>query len=139
MSKTVNTILEVIKLIVLGGFVLFMYRVLAASKYASGYDLVMIGRSFLVMIGSLVIGSILLEILFSFFTPREGKKLGEWERIIENNVIRNFSYALSVFFTALMLSFAIHASLETILLLLKSGFICLTAVVNLTRAYYYEG
>lgn len=139
MSKTVNTVVEIMKMIALGGFVLFMYHVLAASKYSSSYELVMIGRSFLFMIASLVLGSIVLEILFSFFTPREGKKLGEWERIIENNVVRNFSYALSFFFTVLMLLFAIHASMDTILLVLKIGFIALTAVVNLTRAFYYEG
>lgn len=66
-------------------------------------------------------------------------KIGEWEKIVNNNVLRNFSYALSLFLFAIMVSFASNAQLESILNLLKLGFFFLITIVNLTKAYYYGG
>ncbi|MGG5372752.1 hypothetical protein [Enterococcus sp. AZ196] len=139
MSKKIYNVVEVIKLFVLSWFVILVSDKSIESKYFSEYELVLIGRSFLIMLVSLIVGSILLEIFISFFIPMEVGKIGEWEKIVNNNVLRNFSYALSLFLFAIMVSFASNAQLESILNLLKLGFFFLITIVNLTKAYYYGG
>jgi hypothetical protein len=109
-----------------------------SSNYPDS-EMAVIGYTFLIMLGTLVISSIVLDILISFFTPKENQVIGEWEKLINKNILRNFSYALSVFFIAIMISFALTAAQEQIILILRIGFIVLIATINLTKAYYYAG
>lgn len=138
MSKKVYTIVEVFKIILLSLFLTGIYPVVS-TKFLAKPELAVIGYSFLFLFGALILSTILLDIFFSFFIPREKNSFGEWEKIINNNVMRNFSYVLAAFFILMMTTFALDIPRETILLFLQLGFICLLITVNLTKAYYYEG
>lgn len=138
MSKKIFVVIEVVKIFILSGLVGIVSNAAISSNYPDS-EMKVIGYTFLIMLGSLIVSSIVLDILISFFTPKENKIIGEWEKVIDKNILRNFSYMLSVFFVGVMLLFALNASLEQIILIMKSGFFWLIATVNLTKAYYYAG
>jgi hypothetical protein len=138
MTKKVYVAIEIIKIFFLSWFVKMVYDASISSNYPDS-EMAVIGYTFLIMLGTLVISSIVLDILISFFTPKENQVIGEWEKVINKNILRNFSYALSVFFIAIMISFALTASQEQIILILRIGFIVLITAINLTKAYYYAG
>ncbi|MGG5342358.1 hypothetical protein [Enterococcus sp. AZ192] len=138
MSKKVYIIIEVIKIFVLSWFVGLVYQASVASDHF-GSELKVIGYTFLIMLGTLVISSIVLDIVISFFTPKEKHFFGEWEKMINKNILQNFAYALSIFFVAVMAAFALELAFTQIILLFHMGFFVLIATNNITKAYYYEG
>jgi hypothetical protein len=138
MTKKVYVTIEIIKIFFLSWFVRMVYDA-AISSNCPDSEITIIGYTFLIMLGTLVISSIVLDILISFFTPKENQVIGEWEKLINKNIFRNFAYALSIFFIAIMAAFALTAAQEQIILILRIGFIVLIATINLTKAYYYAG
>lgn len=138
MPKKVYVVIEIIKIFILNWFVGMVYNASISSNYTD-LEMTVIGSAFLIMLGTLIVGSIILDILISIFTPKENRIVGEWEKMIDNNILRNFANMISIFFVAVMASFALQASQEQILLLFRIGFFLLIATTNLTKAYYYVG
>ncbi|GEB28709.1 Uncharacterised protein [Enterococcus casseliflavus] len=138
MTKKVYVTIEIIKIFFLSWFVGMVYDA-AISSNCPDSEMAVIGYTFLIMLGTLVISSIVLDILISFFIPKENQVIGEWEKLINKNILRNFSYALSVFFVIIMAAFALTAAQEQIIMILRMGFIVLITTINLTKAYYYAG
>lgn len=138
MSKKIYVVIEIVKIFVLSWFVGLVYNASISSDYADS-EMKVIGYTFLIMLGMLIVSSIVLEILVSIFMPKENRVMGEWEKLIDKNILRNFAYILSAFFVIVMASFAFQASLEQVVLLFRIGFFVLIATTNLTKAYYYAG
>lgn len=138
MSKKVYISIEILKIIILNWFLRMVYDVSVSSNHQN-IDISVIGYTFLVMLATLVISSIILDILISIFTPKEKHRNGEWEKLINHNILRNFSYMLSVFFISFMIALAVHASFEQIVFALQAGFFMLVATIHLSKAYYYMG
>ncbi|WP_321387271.1 hypothetical protein [uncultured Enterococcus sp.] len=138
MSKKIYVVIEIVKIFVLSWFVGLVYNASISSDYADS-EMKVIGYTFLIMLGTLIVSSIVLEILVSIFMPKENKVMGEWEKLIDKNILRNFAYILSAFFVIVMASFAFQVSLEQVVLLFRIGFFVLIATTNLTKAYYYAG
>ena len=138
MSKKIYVVIEIVKIFVLSWFVGLVYNASISSDYADS-EMKVIGYTFLIMLGTLIVSSIALEILVSIFMPKENQVMGEWETLIDKNILRNFAYMLSAFFVIVMASFAVQASLGQVVFLFRIGFFVLIATTNLTKAYYYVG
>ncbi|MGT2907220.1 hypothetical protein [Streptococcus dentiloxodontae] len=138
MSKKVYIFLEIVKIFLISCFVSLVYHA-ALGAHAGKVGLPLIGTAFLIMLATVITASIVIDILISFFTPREKHVAGEWEHFVNQNILRNFAYGLSIFFVILMAAFALNVSHEPILLLLRIGFFILIAVHGITKAYYYAG
>ncbi|MFD1900502.1 hypothetical protein [Enterococcus termitis] len=138
MSKKIYVVIEIVKIFVLSWFVGLVYNASISNDYADS-EMKVIGYTFLIMLGTLIVSSIALEILVSIFMPKENRVMGEWEKLVDKNILRNFAYMLSAFFVIVMASFAFQASLGQVVLLFRIGFFVLIATTNLTKAYYYVG
>lgn len=138
MIKKVYTVVEIIKIFILSWFVGLVHHVAISNDYTSP-ELVVIGYTFLIMLVTVIISSIVLDILLSFFTTKEKKVFGEWEKFVQKNILRNFAYMLSLFYVAVMISFALAFSFDKIMWVFRIGFFLLIATIHITRIYYYEG
>lgn len=127
--------IEITKIIIISLFLEIIYQASIVNNHHENY-MVVIGSTFLAMLGTVIVSSILLDIIVPLITTSETRYADEWEILFNNDILQNFTYILSIFFIAIMVSFALKFVSVQILFLFKVGFLLLVITNSLSRLRY---